>query len=53
MPDRHLAKPKAVRMPSGLLAWYGKHAKETGQSVNAALVKALQKYRERNESEAS
>jgi len=40
-------------MPGGLLAWYEKHAEETGQSANAALVKALQEYRERNESEAS
>jgi hypothetical protein len=38
--------PKAVRLPkgSGLLAWYERHATDTGVSVNAALVLALEHY---------
>jgi hypothetical protein len=53
MPDRHLTKPKAVRMPGGLLAWYEQHAEDTEQPVNAVLVKALQEYRERHENQAA
>jgi hypothetical protein len=46
--DRHKTKPKAVRMPDGLLAWYEEHAKATGRTVNASLVAALEEYRQRN-----
>lgn len=49
MADRHKHKPKAVRMPDGLLAWYEKRAEATGTSVNAALVAALEDYRKRHE----
>jgi hypothetical protein len=47
--DRHLTKPKAVRMPGGLLAWYERYAPANGTNVNAAMVQALQEFRERNE----
>jgi hypothetical protein len=43
--DRHKSRPKAVRMPDGLLAWYEQHAKAAGGSVNASLVAALEEYR--------
>ena len=38
--------PKAVRLPKGsdLLAYYERHASDTGVSVNAALVLALEFY---------
>jgi hypothetical protein len=49
MPDRHKTQPKAVRMPGGLLAWYERYAAASGTSVNAAMVQALQEFRERNE----
>lgn len=32
-------------MPDGLEAWYRQHAGETGQSLNAAIVTALEDYR--------
>lgn len=40
------ANPKAVRLPQGsdLLAYYERHASDTGVSVNAALVLALEFY---------
>jgi len=44
-PDRHKNPPKAVRMPEGLLAWYGEHAQATGRRVNTVLVAALEEYR--------
>jgi hypothetical protein len=47
--DRHLTKPKAVRMPDGLLAWYERYAPANDTNVNAAMVRALQEFRERNE----
>jgi hypothetical protein len=53
MTDRHLVKPKAVRMPGGLLAWYEQHAEANDTNVNAAMVQALQEFRERNEEGAS
>jgi hypothetical protein len=37
-------------MPDGLLAWYGQHAEATGQSVNGAIVAALEDYRKQHES---
>lgn len=39
--------PLAVRFPAGsdLLAWYRRHAGETGVSVNAALIRGLQRHR--------
>lgn len=39
--------PKGIRWPkdSDLLAWYERHADETGVSVNRALVRALDYYR--------
>lgn len=46
MPDRHLTKPKAVRMPGGLLAWIEGYAAKHGQPVNAVIVKALEEFRE-------
>ena len=49
MTDRHKTDPKAVRMPDGLLAWYKQHATGTGQSVNRAIVAALEDYRRRHE----
>lgn len=49
MADRHKSKPKAVRMPDGLEAWYRQHATETGRTLNAALVAALEDYRNRHE----
>jgi hypothetical protein len=49
MTDRHKTRPKAVRMPDGLLAWYEQHAEANDTSVNAAMVRALQEFRERNE----
>jgi hypothetical protein len=41
---------KSVRFPKGsdLLAWYEQHAEQTGQSMNGALVTALEEYRERH-----
>lgn len=45
--DRHKTRPKAVRMPGGLLPWYEEFAAKTGQSVNAALVAALEEFRTR------
>ena len=45
MPDRHKTKPKAVRMPDGLQAWYEQQATAAGQPVNALLVTALEDYR--------
>lgn len=53
MADRHLTKPKAVRMPGGLLAWYERYAPANDTSVNAAMVRALQEFRERNEEDVS
>jgi len=50
MADRHKTKPKAVRMPDGLLAWYEQHAAATGRSVNAALVGALEEHRAQHDS---
>ena len=47
--DRHKNPPKAVRMPDGLLAWYEQHAEASGQSVNGALVAALEEYRQRRD----
>jgi hypothetical protein len=49
MTDRHKTQPKAVRMPAGLLDWYKTHAAFTSQTVNAAMVRALQEFRDRNE----
>jgi hypothetical protein len=49
MADRHKSKPKAVRMPDGLLAWYGQHAEATGSTLNGAIVAALEDYRKRHE----
>ncbi len=49
MADRHKSKPKAVRMPDGLLAWYEQHAGDTSRTVNAVLVGALEDYRQRHE----
>jgi hypothetical protein len=46
--DRHKTKPKAVRMPDGLLAWYEEHVKGTGLTVNGAIVAALEEYRDRH-----
>ena len=46
--DRHKVRPKAVRMPGGLLAWYKDFAEAEGMSVNAALVAALQEFRARH-----
>jgi hypothetical protein len=48
MADRHKSKPKAVRMPDGLLAWYEQRAEATKQSVNGAIVAALEEYRDRH-----
>lgn len=45
MTDRHKAKPKAVRMPDGLLAWYKQEAPARGVSVNALIVAALEQFR--------
>jgi hypothetical protein len=53
MPDRHKTKPKAVRMPGGLLAWYEAEAKRTGQTVNGLLVAALEENRRRAEGGAT
>ncbi len=53
MPDRHKSHPKTVRMPDGLLAWYERHSGDTGQSVNAAIVKALVAYRDAVEQAAA
>lgn len=47
--DRHKGTPKAVRMPGALLAWYKRHAVETGLPVNAAIVAALEDYRQRHD----
>lgn len=49
MPGQHKTKPKAVRMPDGLEAWYRQHAASTGQTLNGALVAALEDYRRRHE----
>lgn len=46
--DRHKDKPKAVRMPGGLLAWYKQEAPARSVSVNALIVAALQEYRARH-----
>ena len=51
--DRHKNKPKAVRMPDGLLAWYKDFAEAEGTSVNAALVAALQDFRARHSDTAT
>ena len=51
MPDRHTSNPKTVRMPGGLEAWYRDYADRTGQAVNAAIVKALEEFREHIENE--
>jgi hypothetical protein len=39
--------PKTIRFPAGsdLLAWFIRHAKDTGISTNGALILALEKYR--------
>lgn len=47
--DRHKSRPKAVRMPDGLPAWYEEHAKAMGRPVNAVLVQALEEFRARND----
>lgn len=49
MADRHKSKPKAVRMPGGLLAWYEAIAAAEGRAVNAVLVEALEEYRQRRQ----
>ena len=46
--DRHKIKPKAVRMPGGLLAWYEDFAGASAEAVNAVLVRALEEFRARN-----
>lgn len=48
MADRHKAKPKAVRLPGGLLAWYQEFAAAGGKPVNAVLVAALEEFRQRH-----
>jgi hypothetical protein len=48
MPDRHLTKPKAVRMPGGLLPWYEDYATANSLAVNAVLVLALEEFRQRH-----
>jgi len=47
--DRHKTKPKAVRMPDGLEAWYRERAAKEGQPVNSLLVAALEEYRARHD----
>jgi hypothetical protein len=39
--------PKTIRFPAGsdLLAWFIRHARDTGISTNGALILALEKYR--------
>lgn len=49
MADRHKRHPKAVRMPGGLQAWYEAYADEHDLSVNAALVAALEEFRQRHD----
>jgi hypothetical protein len=50
MPDRHKVKPKAVRMPDGLLARVETAAPESGLSVNAFIVAAIEEKLERRAS---
>lgn len=52
MSGQHKHPPKAVRMPDGLLAWYEQYAGQNGLSVNAALVRALEEFRDRADSPA-
>jgi hypothetical protein len=37
-------------MPDGLLAWYQQFAEKNGQAVNAVMVRALEEFRQRNDS---
>ena len=53
MADRHKHRPKAVRMPGGLLAWYESEAERRGQSVNSLIVAALEKFRQDTEGSAN
>ena len=50
--DRHKVKPKAVRMPGGLLAWYQSRAESEDRPVNAVIVEALEEYRQRHGGDA-
>jgi hypothetical protein len=43
--DRHLHKPKSVRIPGGLLAWLAEQATMEGRKPNAVIVAALEEYR--------
>ena len=49
MADRHKNRPKAVRMPDGLEAWYRERAATTGQPLNAVLVAALEAFRHQHD----
>jgi hypothetical protein len=49
MADRHKNRPKAVRMPDGLLGWYETYAAAQDSSVNSALVAALEEFRSRHD----
>jgi len=51
MADRHKSHPKTVRMPGGLEAWYREYAPANATTVNAAMVKALEEFRERHEAQ--
>jgi len=53
MTDRHKSKPKAVRMPDGLLARVGKAVEADGGSVNSFIVAAIVEKLDRRESAAS
>jgi hypothetical protein len=46
MPDRHKRAPTAVRLPDGLEAWLRDHAAQTGQSISAVIVQALEAFRQ-------
>jgi hypothetical protein len=54
MPDRHKTRPKTVRLPGdGLEEWYRKYATANGTTPNAAMVRALQEFREHNKEESA
>lgn len=49
MTDRHKTKPKAVRMPDGLLARVEVAVKTAGETVNAFIVAAIEEKLQRRE----
>jgi hypothetical protein len=50
MPSQHKTKPKAVRMPGGLLARVEAAVESSDETVNAFIVAAIEERLERRES---